>query len=271
MYESYWQFDERPFDNLSSDRFYYPCESHQGALLKLRYVVENRRGGALLTGEAGLGKSLLIRALANQLPDDVAPHVQLLFPQMPPDQILAYLAGELGAAPPDTQSVQQSLRYIANRLAENTREGRHALFVVDEAHLLDETGALETVRLLLNLETDGQPDLTLLLVGHTTLLPIIDRHPQLEERLGVKCLLRPLTQEETAAYLQHRLSVAGASREIFDEEAVATIYRLSLGIPRRINRLADLSLLIGYAEEQAELGAAHVETVADELIAVAPE
>jgi type II secretory pathway predicted ATPase ExeA len=271
MYESHWQLDERPFDNQAVERFYYPCESHQGALLKLRYVVENRRGGALLTGESGLGKTLLVHALQQQLPESVTPRVHLTFPQMPPDQLLAYLAGELGATAADTESVQQSHRFIARTLAENCREGRHALVVIDEAHLLDEAGALETVRLLLNLETEGQPNLTLLLAGQTTLLPVIDRHPQLEERLGVKCLLRPLTEDETVAYIQHRLSVAGSTQPIFDDDGLATIYRLSLGIPRRINRLADLALLIGYAEEQTQLSAAHIEAVANELIAVGSE
>jgi general secretion pathway protein A len=271
MYESHWQLETRPFENYAAERFYYPCESHQGALLKLRYIVENRRGGAILTGEAGLGKTLLVRALENQLPADVGPFVHLLFPYMPADQLLAYLAGELGGHAEQGASMQQSVRFVTHALARNTREGRHALIVIDEAHLLDANGALEAVRLLLNLETDGRPDLTLLLAGQTTLLAAVDRYPQFEERLGVKCLLRPLTQTETFAYVQHRLSVAGASRPIFDDEALETVHRLSLGVPRRINRLADLALLIGYAEELNEIGAPHIEAVAEELVTVVPE
>jgi general secretion pathway protein A len=271
MYESHWQLESRPFENYAADRFYYPCESHQGALLKLRYIVENRRGGAVLTGEAGLGKTLLVRKLENQLPEDIGPFVHLLFPHMPADQLLFYLAGELGGDGDQGVSVQQSVRLITDVLARNTREGRHALLVIDEAHLLDANGALEAVRLLLNLETDGRPDLTLLLVGQTTLLAAIDRHPQLEERLGVKCLLRPLTQTETFAYVQHRLSVAGASQPIFDDRALETLHQLSLGVPRRINRLADLVLLIGYAEELTQIGASQIEAVAEELLTVVPE
>jgi general secretion pathway protein A len=271
MYETYWQLEARPFDNYAAEHFYYPSDSHQGALLKLRYVVETRRGGAVLTGEAGLGKTLLVRALKKQMPEDIGPFVHLLFPHMPADQLLCYLAGELGGDVNQGGTVQQSVRFIADVLGRNTREGRHALIVIDEAHLLDVNGALEAVRLLLNLETEGQPDFTLLLVGQTTLLAAVDRHPQLEERLGVKCLLRPLTQTETFAYVQHRLSMAGASQPIFDDQALETIHQLSLGVPRRINRLADLALLIGCAEELTQIGATHIEAVAEELVAVVPE
>lgn len=271
MYESHWQLEARPFENYAAERFYYPCDSHQGALLKLRYVVENRRGGAILTGEAGLGKTLLVRALKNQVPADVGPFVHLLFPHMPADQLLSYLAGELGCDAEHGMSIQQSVRLITDVLGRNTREGRHALLAIDEAHLLEANGSLEVVRLLLNLETEGRPDLTLLLVGQTTLLAAVDRHPQLEERLSVKCLLRPLTQTETFAYVQHRLSVAGATQPVFDERALETIHHLSLGVPRRINRLADLALLIGYAEELSQIGASQIEAVAEELVAVVPE
>jgi general secretion pathway protein A len=271
MYEAHWQLESRPFENYAAKQFYYPSDSHQGALLKLRYVVENRRGGAILTGDAGLGKTLLVRALKNQMPDDVGPFVHLLFPHMPADQLLSYLAAELGGDADHGASVQQSVRFITEALGRNAGAGRHALVVIDEAHLLESNGALEMVRLLLNLETEGRPDLTLLLVGQTTLLAAVDRHPQLEERLGVKCLLRPLTQTETFAYVQHRLSVAGASQPIFDEGALETLHQLSLGVPRRINRLADLALLIGYADELTQIGASQIEAVAEELVAVAPE
>lgn len=266
MYESHWNLNERPFDNPDIRRFYYPCETHQGALLKLRYVVEQRRRSAVLTGETGVGKTMLIRALQLELPETVAPQVHLTYPIMSSDQLLAYLAVELGASPDDTKSVHRSHRFVAGTLAENTAQGQHALVVIDEAHLLHEADALETVRLLLNLESDGRPDLTLLLVGQTTLLPVIDRYPQFEQRLGIKCLLQPLTEENTAGYIQHRLTVAGAQKPIFDDGAFASMYRHSLGFPRKIDRLGDLALVIGYAEGLTRLTASHVDAVADELI-----
>src|SRR4029079_12254184 len=97
MYEAYWQLQSRPFENSPDARFYYPSESHQGALLKLRYAIENRRGAALLAGALGTGKSLAVATLRRLLPDSFAPFVHLVFPDMPARELLAYLAAELGA------------------------------------------------------------------------------------------------------------------------------------------------------------------------------
>src|SRR5438094_8112061 len=95
MYQSYWQLDSRPFEHASDERFYYGAESQRGALLKLRYVLENRRGAAVLAGESGLGKTLLIQKLLSDLDGSFTPQVHLVFPQMPADQVLTYLADQL--------------------------------------------------------------------------------------------------------------------------------------------------------------------------------
>jgi type II secretory pathway predicted ATPase ExeA len=103
------------------------------------------------------------------------------------------------------------------------------------------------------------------------LLPALERLPALEARLGVKCLLRPLNVEETISYVNHRMTAAGAPREIFSGEALSTVHELTGGNPRRINRLCDLALLIGYAEEQVRINAPQIEAVCNELVTVAPE
>lgn len=273
MYESYWQLEQKPFENGSDPRFYYPCESHQAALLKLRYAIENRRGAALLAGPSGSGKTLLVTMLRAVLGERFTPFVHLVYPQMTPDQLLAYLAGELvGAiAGSSASSVQQSVQHIGHFLAQNTEQGRHAVVVIDEAHLLEDRRSWEALRLLLNFELAGRPGLTMLVTGQPDILPLLDRTPQFEERLGVKCLLRPLTASETAEYVVHRLRTAGASKTIFEPEALAAVHRLTHGIARRINRLCDLALLIGYAEQRAVLTAEQVEAVSQELVTVVPE
>lgn len=273
MYETYWQLKQKPFDNVADPRFYYPGESHQSALLKLRYAIENRRGGALLAGPSGCGKTMLTTMLPSILGETFSPLVRLVFPQMATDELLAYVADELdgGQSNAETPSVQTSIRRIERTLAANNEQGRHAVLVVDESHLLDSLQTFEALRLLLNFEPGGTPALTLLLVGEPAILPVLDRMPQWEERLGVKCLLRPLSEPETAAYVEHRLRVAGATRSIVEPDAMSTLHELTHGIPRRINRLCDLALLIGYAEEQAMLSAQHFEAVCRELVTVAPE
>jgi len=273
MYESYWQLKQKPFDNATDPRFYYPGESHQAALLKLRYAVENRRGGALLTGVSGSGKTLLANMLRQSMGDDVQPFVRIVFPQMPCHELLGYLADQLMGLDQTSRepNVQQSVWRIEQFLAENSRQGRHAVVIVDEAHLIADSPTLEALRLLLNFESGGAPPLTLILAGQTALLPTLDRTPQLEERLGVKCLIRPLTEKETAEYVSHRVKVGGATQTIFEPDAMPTLHALTHGVARRINRLCDLALLIGFAEERKTLGVSHLEAVSQELVAVVPE
>jgi general secretion pathway protein A len=111
----------------------------------------------------------------------------------------------------------------------------------------------------------------LLLVGQPGLLPQIDRMPALEERLGVKCLLRPFNVDETAGYVNFRLQAAGANRQIFEADSMEVLHELSHGLARQINRLCDLALLVGYAEERNGIGAEQLEAVAQELVTVVPE
>lgn len=273
MYESHWQLDRKPFESWCDPGFYYPGESHQAALLKLRYAIENRRGGALLAGPSGTGKTLIVGMLRRMLAEDVSPIVHLVFPQMSAEELLAYMAIELGASTPggDSHSIHQSVSRIENFLAENTDAGKHAVVVVDEAQLLGDPSTLEALRLVLNFESDGRPGLTLLLAGQPGILPTIDRVPQFEERLGVKCLVRPFTEPETGQYVTHRLQQAGAKQAIFEPEAFSTLHQLTHGIARRINRLCDLALLIGYAEQCRVIRAAQLEAVNEELVSVVPE
>lgn len=273
MYENYWQLDQKPFENRCDPEFYFPGASHQAALLKLRYAIENQRGAALLAGTSGTGKTLLIEMLRKVLDERFAPLAHLVFPQMPTDQLLAYLADRLTASRPTeaVPSLRQSIERIEAFLADNTQQGRQAVVVVDEAHLIEDTATWESLRLLLNFEVDGRPGITLLVVGQPAILPHLDRMSHLEERLAVKCLLRPLLQQETRDYVLHRLKVAGASHAIFEPDGFDTLFQATRGIARRINRLCDLALLIGFAEEQRTISAGQLEAVCQELVAVAAD
>jgi type II secretory pathway predicted ATPase ExeA len=273
MYLDYWQLAAKPFEPSADRTTFFACESHEGALLKLRYAVENRRGAVLLAGPAGVGKTMLAQTLCNELPNTFAPRVHLVFPQMSSRDLLVYLAEELGAPPadPPRHTVEESVRRLQSFLTQNANEGRHAVVVIDEAHLLEDCGALETLRLLLNFETDGQPTLTLLLVGQMNLISAVGRLPSLEERISAKALLRTLTAEETARYVRHRFEAAGATRDIFTADALEAIHYLAHGTPRQINRLGDLALVVGFADRLSQLTAQQIEAVSEELVAIAAE
>ena len=272
MYLDYWQLDAKPFEPSSDAQFAFAANSHQAALHKLRYAIENRRAAALLAGPAGAGKTLLVESLRREVGDAYQPFVQVVFPQMSDRDLLVYLAEHLGAPPADPQrhTIEESLRRLEFILRDNVRRKRHAVIVVDEAHLLEDSGLMETLRLLLNLTVDGRPGFTLILVGQPNLLAMVARHGALDERLDIKVFLSALTADETAAYVQHRLDAAGATREIFTGDAVETIYQLTGGVPRRINRLCDLALLVGYANGDQTIDAADLHAVHDELVSVTP-
>lgn len=273
MYENYWKLNRKPFESGADGGAYYPAETHQAALLKLRYVIENQHGAALLAGGFGTGKTLLTRLLAEQLPERFKPLVHVVYPQMSAEDLLAYLAVQLGASSPAASKlgVADSVRGIEQRLAETAARGNHVVIAIDDAQLIDGYRTFEALRLLLNFEVAGRPALTLLLVGQPKLLPILERMPQLEERLGAKCLLRPFTLEETMSYIEHRLTAAGAARSIFETSAVELVFELTSGVPRRINRLCDLALLIGFADERPSISAAQIEAVAQELVMAGAE
>ncbi len=278
MYESHWKFSERPFENRTDSKFYYPAETHQAAMLKLHYAIENRRAAALLCGPGGMGKTLLIDALQRQLSDKFRPIQHVVFPAMNSGQLVRYLVDQVGT---DSKPTTAEHEHSTNRgmasdiiaferfLRDNLAKERHAVIVVDEAHLLEQHELLEPLRLLLNLaaiDSGGESAWTLVLVGQPTLLSHAERYHALDERLGVKCMLNRFLPEETTAYIQHRLRVVGADAEdVFDYAALERIHMLTQGIPRRINRLCDLALMVGYAEDRTLINSEVIDNVHSDL------
>ncbi|MSR58604.1 MAG: AAA family ATPase [Planctomycetaceae bacterium] len=273
MYERYWQLDCNPFANDSHPQAYYQSASHQSALLKLRYLIENRKGAGLLAGAHGLGKTYLTRILARQLDDASGPCVHVVYPRMAAHELLAWLAVELGA---DRQSVgsetgglDRTLHSIERLLTAYGEQDRHPVILVDEADLIDDVEVFQALRLLLNFHRNQRPQFSLIFIGRPELLPIVGRIRALDERLEVRCLLQPLSAEEIADYVSCRLAAAGANRMLFDDSAWEALYELSAGVPRRINHLCDMALLVGFSEESSIVSAAHLEAVADELMLAA--
>ena len=275
MYSQHWKLKRRPFENTLEPEFFFPSQTHQAALLKLRYLIENQKGAGVLVGPTGVGKTFVAHRLAKELSQQAGPWLNFVFPQMSADDLLTDVAirltGESAAADWPMHSVlprSAALRIIERSLDEHSRAGRHPVLIVDDAHLIDDPATLQTLELLLNFQHPPQRAFSLILLGDRLLLSRLARLPRFDERLAVRVMLQSLSPNETARFLRFRLEVAGARNAIFDAEALAEIAELSDGIPRRINRLADLALLVGYADGRSELTAADVSSVADELATV---
>lgn len=269
MYERYWQFSRRPFDGDGGADSFFPGRTHQGCLLKLRYLVDQQKGIAAVVGEHGAGKTYVTRVYESETPPEVAgPFVRLMIPQLSPAGMLAYLAAKLGAEGGAPESDHAVLERLEQTLGAHTSAGRHPILVVDDAHLLD-VAHLELLRLLLNLRDTEAAQFSIVLCGRPELLGQLEMVAGLNQRLVVRAAVEPLDEHEVGPYLAQRLKSAAGTGSEFDEAAVRRIWQLSQGVPRRINQLADLALLVGYADGRRRVAAVEVDAAAEELLSIA--
>jgi type II secretory pathway predicted ATPase ExeA len=265
MYLSHFGLARKPFSKTPDPAFLYPSRQHAEALARLSHAVEEREL-AVLTGEVGAGKTTLSRALV----DAFAERCRFSFvvnPALPPAQLLSAIAEGFGIA--GIRRKSDVYAALAERFSALDDEGRFPVVVVDEAQLLAGRSAFDELRLLTNLSADDRPLVGLLLVGQPELRQRIrDRGGEaFAQRIGVAYHVGPLALDETAAYVAHRLAVAGRREPLFTEEAVEALHRHAQGIPRRINQLAANALLEGFVREAPRIGAEIVDAAAADLAA----
>ncbi len=286
MYESYWKLTEKPFEDRLTSRFYYPSSTHQTALLKILYAIENRREVVVLCGPSGVGKSLVQNQLRAQLPEFVGPVISLPYPDLDRDQLLAYLAMQLSdEADHHITSPAISIRQIETAIRNASLAKKQILLLIEEAEWMEARGGFEALRLLLNLakipssaanadgsedeNSSGQTGITILMNGQPSLLPQLERQVSFNQRIAARCVLNRFNVEETYSYITHRLRAAGATADqIFESAAIDSIHFLTEGVPRRINNLCDMLLMVGYAQETPKVYASMVEEVHRDLTPV---
>jgi type II secretory pathway predicted ATPase ExeA len=263
VYEGYWGLREKPFRKTPDPRYLFLNDTCEEALERLQFAVEEMEL-ALLTGEVGAGKTLLTRALVDRVGERYEVGM-ILNPRLSPRQFLRTAAAELGVEALRFHS-SDLLDQIHERLLKLDEQGRAALLIVDEAHLIPGKPTFEEIRLLTNFQLDDRNLVAIVLVGQPELRERL-RHRTyraLTQRIGVSFDLVPLAAGETLAYVRHRLAVAGAERPIFTDEAVARLHAAAGGIPRVVNQLATQALLEGMARGAGEVDAAVIEAVAAE-------
>ena len=267
MYTSFFGLNEKPFSITPDPRYLFMSERHGEALAHLVYGVTESGGFMQLTGEVGTGKTTLVRTLLlNRMPANADVAV-VLNPQLSAREFLVTICEELGiAVPADRSSIKALIDTLNHHLLDAHSDGRRTILVVDEAQNLA-PDVLEEVRLLTNLETAKQKLLQIVLIGQPELRDLLARNDlrQLAQRITGRYHLEPLSRDETAQYIEHRLKVAGALGEVFDAGAKREVFRLSQGVPRLINVICDRALLGAYSIESRHVNRRMVRRAAAEI------
>jgi general secretion pathway protein A len=248
MYEQFFGFRDRPFDLTSDPRFLVLTEAHREALSNLEYGFASRKGVTLLVGEAGSGKTTVIRAAIERQPMRVH-SVHLHNPTLTRAEFSEMLAVRFGLSGRAAQSKTAMLVELEALLRHRQSAGETTVLVIDEAQSLP-LDLLEEIRLLANMEVADEKLLSVVIAGQPELAGRLndDSLRQLKQRIALRCELLPLTLPQTAGYIAGRIRAAGGmAAEVFSREAVHLIFERSQGIPRTVNVIADNALLGGFA------------------------
>ncbi len=266
MYDDYYRFKQKPFSIAPDPAFLYLSERHREALAHLMYGLRTDGGFVLITGEVGTGKTTLIRSLIDEVPDDLDVAF-VLNPRLTVNELLETLCEELGI--PERGDAATTNKHLIDRLNKHLLRthalGRSTVVIIDEAQNLS-PAVLEQIRLLTNLETNERKLVRIILLGQPELAEMLDRREmrQLVQRVTARYHLAALTREDARAYIAHRLSLAGGNPHLFTRGAAHEAYRLSHGIPRLINVIADRALLGTYVEGRPRVTARIVRKAAHE-------
>ncbi len=266
MYEEYWKLKEKPFENVPDPRFLYHSPKHEEALMRMFYAVRERKGAALLTGEYGSGKTILSRVLISELTKKDSKYKVALIvnPKLSPRDFLREILFQIEGT--DVVGGKLQLLHMLNeKLYADLNNDVETVIIIDEAQAIDRPEVFEELRLLLNFQLNNRFLLTLILVGQPELKEKVYKIPQLEQRLAIRYHLNKLDYEEMRQYIIHRCTIAGRENEIFTDDACKVIYEASEGIPRRVNNLCDMGLIVGMMAKAQNVDEKIMQEVAEDF------
>jgi len=256
MYEGFYSLKERPFDLTPNPRFLVLTPNHREALSNLYFGIASGKGVTVLVGEAGTGKTTLLRTVLEAQPQSDALCVHINNPTLTRPEFVELLARGFGLSDDARASKATMLVELQTVLEGRHAAGRASVVVIDEAQSLPHE-LLEEVRLLANMETAEHKLVSVVLAGQPELAARLNepRLRQLKQRIALRCALSPLSLLETEAYVARRLTIAGGNaRDTFTKDAIALVHRASAGIPRLVSVICDNALISGFAMGQRPIG-----------------
>jgi general secretion pathway protein A len=272
MYRYFYGINDFPFGACPDPRFLYKMPHVQEALACLQYGIASRKGFVVMTGEVGTGKTTLLKSVLSSFTDRRVSTAFVFNPRLDTLDFLEFVLADFGipASPRGRQGMPQTksgmLMQLNRWLIDRFRNGELCAIVVDEAQNLS-WELLEEIRLLTNLETSSEKLVQIVLSGQPELEEKL-RDPsvrQLRQRISLWCRTRPLTAEETKAYVTNRLRIVGATQPIFSPDAVQLVHKYSNGIPRIINLICEHAMISAYVEQIKPIPPRIVESVCREL------
>jgi len=270
MYREYFGLKQAPFNVTPDPRFIYFSRKHLDAYSSLVYGIESRKGFVLITGEVGAGKTTICRAALEKLKGRA--HTSMILNPCLSELLLLQAIAEDFGIQLKARNKKDCFDALNKFVLEAFHKGMNTVLVIDESQDLAPK-VLEQIRLLSNLETNTEKLLQIVLVGQPELRQTLNRGSllQLNQRIQVRFHLTSLEPHETTEYVTHRLNVAGLPEGLnpFSDDAVSYIYQQTLGVPRLINKLCDLSLLAAYARGVRQIDATLVEDAYMEMVGAA--
>jgi general secretion pathway protein A len=265
MYTEYWGLTEKPFENTADPKFIYYSSQHQEAFSRLTYAINEQKGAAFLTGVFGCGKTVIAQAVLMSLSKGKFETAFVVNPQLSHAELLREVVYDLGLKD-NLPTLKTDILHALNEMLRNNMDnGKNTVVFIDEAHLINDILIFEELRLLLNLQHKNKFLLTLILLGQPELKDKINNIKQFQQRISIKHHLGGLNHKETESYIQYRLKVAGTDKPLFDGQAIKLIFEQSGGIPRRINQICDMSLLVGMSRKLEIVDRKTVDEVIEDL------
>ncbi len=275
MYLDYWNLREAPFQNVADSRFAYLCDQHHEGLARLVYLAQNRKLGGILTGPFGVGKTMVLQLLARELRKDAQTTFSYL--DYHPGttlglgrQILAIMKlKEQAGVLDEPGDVITFLRNTVDQVG-------HTTLVIDEAQNIQSPEIYNFLQILMNItlaDREGfpsSPAFTLLLSGYDSMTSLIEQDISISQRLQMVWKLTPLTGEQILEYVQHRIRVAGGDIWMFERDAIAAL-EATKGLPRILNNVCDVALMLGYAANARSIRRDLVEQALEETGTVGAE